>query len=162
MTTFIWSICGCYWGASCCIPCGPLVGLPLQLPSPGSHPEEERKKNPSWNHSRKIQEVSWEWGPILCLAGSTGVLIAISWSLMPAGKTLCRPVVLSYCPSYCMQQATPYFAFYLAQVQVSSHTKMMWLSIQHWMHCSIYCLLISLNRQERKLQKAASVTFLLC
>lgn len=43
MAKFIWSICGCYWGVSCCTPCGPLVGLQLQLPSLGSHPEEGRK-----------------------------------------------------------------------------------------------------------------------
>lgn len=38
VTKFIWSICGCCWWASCCSPGGPQAGLPLRLPSLGSHP----------------------------------------------------------------------------------------------------------------------------
>jgi len=36
-------VCGCYWGVSCCIPCGPQEGLPLQLLLLDSHPVEESK-----------------------------------------------------------------------------------------------------------------------
>lgn len=156
VSRFIWSICGCYWGVSCCIPCGPLVGLPLQLPSLGSHPTEQRKK--SWDELKIIQEISvireclWvetivNPGPIPCKfrvcrlmmeAGSVGALncLLFGWSLMPAGKTLCRSVVLSFCTFIrnflCNRQILILIFIQHCYKKVSPQTDMMWMSMQHF------------------------------
>lgn len=60
VTKFIWSICGCCWWASCCSPGGPRAGLPLRLPSLGSHPaggggERRIRRRGQWDsHGLKL------------------------------------------------------------------------------------------------------------
>lgn len=84
-------------------------------------------------------------GPIPCKvcrlmmeAGSVGALncLLFGWSLMPAGKTLCRSVDLSFCTFIrnflCNRQILILIFIQHWYKKVSPQTGMMWMSMQHF------------------------------